>query len=149
MPGWFPGILMQASCTFFSFLCFCVLEQEGQSQQRQGVWKGLLYSCSQLHRLSPRLTLSQQDNPTRFPQPSYSLDWWLVVVKTGPSCLVSLCFYSIAVNGKTDGSLKLNKACLLSNKSALLQQQFFFQECYRIKCVVTSTETSIKLVICL
>lgn len=48
----------------------CVSAKEGPSQQTRGVWGGLLYSRSQIHKLSPGLTLPQPGNPTRSPKTS-------------------------------------------------------------------------------
>ncbi len=48
----------------------CVSAKEVPTQQTQRVWWGLLYSRSQLDRLSPGLTLSQPGNPTRAPKTS-------------------------------------------------------------------------------
>lgn len=62
--GRFPTSPTQASCAIhLSFLCFS--KKEGLIQQTQGVLGGLLYSISQLRRLSRGLTLSQLGYPTR------------------------------------------------------------------------------------
>lgn len=54
-------------------------QKDGPTQQRKGVCGGLLYSRCQLHSLSPGLTLSQPDNPTRSSERAYILTCWLVV----------------------------------------------------------------------
>lgn len=51
MPGWFPGILMQASCMFFSFLCFTAGRTESA---KTGSLEGLIVQLLPAPQTEPK-----------------------------------------------------------------------------------------------
>lgn len=158
----FPWLREEDLAGFHAYCCglpvwssstSCVSEQEGVAQQRQGVWESFI--IQQLHRLSSGLTLSQQGTPTPQNHPTVSAGGSMVVVGTGCSCLVSVCFNGTPVNTKTDGPLKLSdftdawtKLVLCQDTLIYFNSEHIFFPKNGIGMALFTTQTRSKLLIC-